>query len=181
MPNLKAMSSSPYKPSAAPNVKCSKQAVVSAELTALSEFVRAVMNEKDLNYRQVAERSGGLISHTTVFDVVNLRSKDVKAKTLRGLAKGLGVPEDEIFSVARGKSPADDPDYKNWKYAALFDDAKKLTPEQMREFETLMEIARREVTRMLQEQERETPRKQRRSRVVIQDEDALEEKVKKRA
>jgi transcriptional regulator with XRE-family HTH domain len=139
------------------------------------------MNEKELNYRQVAERSGGLISHTTVFDVVNLRSKDVKAKTLRGLAKGLGVSEDEIFSVARGKSPAEDPDYKNWRYASLFDDAKKLTPEQMRDFETIMEIARREVTRMLQEQERESPRKRKGVTVIIEDEDVSRAKAKKRA
>jgi transcriptional regulator with XRE-family HTH domain len=153
------MSSTFYKTFAAPNVKRSKQIVVSAQLQALSEFVRAVMNEKGLNYRQVAERSGGLISHTTVFDVVNLRSKDVKATTLRGLAKGLGVSDDEIFSVARGKSPTDDPEYKNWKYATLFDNAKQLTPEQMVKFENIMEIAQREVDRMLQEKANEPPRK----------------------
>lgn len=98
------MSSVIYKSFAAPNVNHSKQRVVSTQLEALSELVRTVMNEKGLNYRQVAERSGDLISHTTVFDVVNLRSKDVKAKTLRGLAKGLGVSEEEIFAVVRGKT-----------------------------------------------------------------------------
>jgi len=153
------MSSLSYKRLVAPNVKCSKQNVVSAQLQALSEFVRATMNEKGLNFRQVAERSGGLVSHTTVFDVVNLRSKDVKASTLRGLAKGLGVPEEEVFAVAQGNSPTNNPEYKNWRYAALFDDAQKLTPEQMTKFETIMEIARREVERMLQEQANDSPRK----------------------
>lgn len=135
-----------------------------------------------MNYRQVADRSGGLISHTTVFDVVNLRSKDVKAKTLRGLAKGLGVSEDEIFSVTRGKSPADNPEFKKWKFASLFDEAEQLTPEQMAKFEILMEMARREVQRMLQEQaEKDPPRKPRRvpeGTVVI---DATQGKEKKRA
>lgn len=153
------MSSTAYKCLVAPNVKCSKQNVVSAQLQALSEFVRVVMNEKGLNYRQVAERSGGLVSHTTVFDVVNLRSKDVKGRTLRGLAKGLGVTEEELFAVAQGKSPADDPEYKTWRYAALFDDAKQLTPEQMVKFETIMDMARREVERMLQEQANDSSRK----------------------
>lgn len=140
------------------------------------------MNEKELNYRQVAERSGGLISHTTVFDVVNLRSKDVKAKTLRGLAKGLGVSEDEIFSVTRGKSPTDNPDFKKWKFASLFDEAEQLTPEQMAKFEILMEMARREVQRMLQEQaEKEPPRKPRRVPEVRAVIDTTQGKEKKRA
>lgn len=176
------MSSLANKSSNAPNVKCSKQGVVSTQLKALSEYVRAVMNEKGLNYRQVAEHSGGLISHTTVFDVVNLRSKDVKAKTLRGLAKGLGVSEDEIFSVTRGKSPADNPDFKKWKFAALFDEAEQLTPEQMARFEIIMEMARREVQRMIQEQDQqEAPRRARRVPEVTTVINATQVEKKKRA
>jgi hypothetical protein len=72
----------------------------------------------------------------------------------------LGVPEEEVFAAYSGKKPVtDSAEYKNWRYAALFDDAQKLTPEQMTKFDTIMDIARREVERMLQEQANESPRK----------------------
>lgn len=157
------------------------QSGVSTERETLADYVRRVVRDKNLSYRQVAQLSNDAISHATVSDIINGRINNPSTSTLVGLAKGLGVPVEEVFAVARGKSPTEDPDYKNWKYAALFDDAKKLTPEQMREFEHLMEIARREVTRMLQEQEQEPPRKHRRAQVIIPDEDVPEERVKKRA
>lgn len=100
------MSSLFYAELGTPNVKCSKHCVVSAEQEHLPDYVRRVMSEKALNYREVARRSGGVISHTTVFDVVNQRTKDVKTETLTALAKGLGVSEDEIFAVARGMATA---------------------------------------------------------------------------
>lgn len=133
--------------------------VVSNEREPLADYVRRQIRDKDLSYRQVAQRSGGEISHATVSDIINGRITNPSTNTLVALSKGLGVPVEEIFAVARGKSPTEDPEYRNWKYAALFDDAKKLTPEQMAKFETIMEIARREVERMLQEQANESSRK----------------------
>jgi transcriptional regulator with XRE-family HTH domain len=141
------------------NVPRDKQSVVATERETLADYVRRVINEKGLSYRRVAEMSGGQISHVTVGEIINGNRTDIKTDTLLGLAKGLGVPAEEIFAVARGKSPADDPEFKTWKYAALFDDAKKLTPEQMVKFENIMDIARREVERMLQEKANEPPRK----------------------
>jgi transcriptional regulator with XRE-family HTH domain len=132
------MSSTIYKSFAAPNVNHSKQPVVSAQLETLSEYVRAVMNEKGLNYRQVAERSGDLISHTTVFDVVNLRSKDVKAKTLRGLAKGLGVSEEEVFAVVRGKTTSGDLAFDELRLLELY---RMLPPERRLETIAHLEVA----------------------------------------
>ncbi len=106
----------------------------------LPDYVRRIRIEKSLSTVDVERQSGNRISDSYVTRIEN----------------GY-VTEDEIFAVARGKSPTEDPDYKNWKFASLFDDAQKLTPEQMREFEHLMEIARREVQRMLQEQAKEPP------------------------
>lgn len=120
----------------------------------LADYVRRIRQEKGLSVQEVentARRAGLKISRSYVSQIENRYILSVTSAKLQALAKGLGVTEDEIFAVARGKSPADEPDYKNWKFASLFDDAQKLTPEQMKEFEHLMEITRREVQRMLQE------------------------------
>lgn len=67
------------------------------------------MEGKSLSTYDVARRSGNLITHQTVWSLLNAQGKDVKVGTLKALAKGLGVSEDEIFAVARGKSVSGDP------------------------------------------------------------------------
>jgi transcriptional regulator with XRE-family HTH domain len=148
---------------------------------ALSDYVRRIAFEKRLSYREIAKRTGQRISHGTVSDIINRRSKDIKAETLKALAVGLGVPEEEVFAIARGKDPEGNPNFKKWKFAALFDEAEQLTPEQMAKFEILMEMARREVQRMLQEQAKESPPKQRRAPDTAKVIDASQVKEKKRA
>jgi transcriptional regulator with XRE-family HTH domain len=133
--------------------------VNSRSIENLADYVRRIRQEKGLSTLDVERNSGNQITDGYVSQIENDYVKNVSLQKLKALAKGLGVPEDELLTVARGKSPAEDPEYRNWKYAALFDNAKKLTPEQMVKFETIMEIARREVERMLQEQAHESPRK----------------------
>lgn len=133
--------------------------VNSRSIENLSDYVRRIRQEKGLSTLDVERNSGNQITDGYVSQIENDYVKNVSLQKLKALAKGLGVPEDELLTVARGKSPSEDPEYRNWKYAALFDDAKKLTPEQMVKFETIMEIARREVERMLQEQANGSPRK----------------------
>ena len=129
----------------------------------LADYVRRVMSEKGLTYREVQARSRNSITTGGVSDIVQGKTKNPGIHTLSALARGLGVPEEEIIAVARGKDPEGNPDFKKWKFASLFDEAEQLTPEQMAKFEILMEMARREVQRMLQEQaEKEPPRKPKR-------------------
>lgn len=71
---------------------------------ALAEYVRQKMNEQNLSTYDVERRSGGQITHGSVWNILNQRVKDVKASTLRALAKGLGITEEQIFAIARGKS-----------------------------------------------------------------------------
>ncbi len=52
----------------------------------------------------MARRSRGLISHSTVYDVINGRNLNPSLSALRGLAKGLGVTEEELFASATGKT-----------------------------------------------------------------------------
>lgn len=165
--------------------KCSKHSGVSTERENLADYLRRVIKEKNLTYRQVAERSGGRISHAAISDIISGKTKEIKSGTISTLAKGLGVPEEEIFAVIRGKSPTDNPDFKKWKFAALFDEAEQLTPEQMAKFEIIMEMARREVQRMIQEQDQqeqqEAPRRARRVPEITTAINAAQEKKKKRA
>ena len=69
-------------------------------------------NEKNLNYRKVAWRSRGLISHGTVYDIISGRNLNPSLSSLRGLAKGLGITEEEMFAAATGKTLA-----KSWPLA----------------------------------------------------------------
>jgi transcriptional regulator with XRE-family HTH domain len=97
------MSSLFYKSNDILDVKRTRLPVVMALQESLRDYVRRIISEKGLNYREVSRRTGGAISHATVGDIVNGVSKDVRTATLRSLAKGLGVSEDEVFAVARGK------------------------------------------------------------------------------
>jgi len=147
----------------------------------LADYVKRIRRERGLSLKDVVRRSEGRISNGYVSQIENRYYINPTRDKLIALAKGLGVSEDEVFSVARGKSLSEDPDYKTWKYAALFDDAKRLTPEKMKRFETIMDIARREVTRMLEEQELEALHRSRRVPVPPKGENLLHEKEKNRA
>jgi transcriptional regulator with XRE-family HTH domain len=68
----------------------------------LQEYVDRIMTEKNLSTFDVARRSDGLISQSHVSRIQNGIVADPKSPKLVGLAKGLGVPEHEMFAVARG-------------------------------------------------------------------------------
>lgn len=87
----------------------------------LPDYVRRVIHEKGLNYREVARRSGGAISHGAVGHIVNGVSTDVRKDTLQALAKGLGVPEDELFAVARGKDIRE-PSFEHQRLIEMYED-----------------------------------------------------------
>jgi transcriptional regulator with XRE-family HTH domain len=73
----------------------------------LSEYTRRIIREKELNYRKVADAAkaaGYEISHSTVGNIVNKSTEDVGVETLRALAHGLGVPEDELINIAAKNS-----------------------------------------------------------------------------
>lgn len=76
--------------------------VMSTKHETLAEFVTRIMLEKRFSFRKVSEQSGGGISHSTVADIANGQRFDVKKDTLIALAKGLQVPANDIFRVARG-------------------------------------------------------------------------------
>lgn len=108
------------------------QFVVATERENLADFVRRIVHEKRLSYREVAMLSGGIVSHTTVADVVAGKNKNPKSDTLRGLAKGLGVSLDELTQIASGRKNAD-------RFVQFFGEGDELTE---REKQIVLEIAR---------------------------------------
>jgi transcriptional regulator with XRE-family HTH domain len=82
-----------------------KRKPVSSEQESLSDFVRRVIRDKRLTYRQVAARSGGRLGSATVSDIINNRRKNITTETLVALAAGLQVSEQELFAKAAGLAP----------------------------------------------------------------------------
>lgn len=80
----------------------------SSNQESLADYVRRVRNEKDLSTPDIERQSGGRITDAYVSRIENGYVKNVSPEKLQALAKGLGVPEDEIFAVARGKSVSGD-------------------------------------------------------------------------
>ena len=120
--------------------------VVSSEQEKISDYVRRVIRDKGLSYRQVAQNSGGAISHATVSDIINERNRNLSTATLVGIAKGLGVPEEEIFAVARGKA-LDTEEAFTGEFALLFKGFHDLSPEDQAEMRAMVRMLATEVER----------------------------------
>src|SRR5262245_37213533 len=72
----------------------------------LSDYVRRVMKENGVSYRDVeetAEKKGFHISNGYVSKIVSRAATNISVEKLRALSAGLNRPEEEVFAVARGE------------------------------------------------------------------------------
>lgn len=107
------------------NVTCF--AVNIQKLETLADFVRRVREEKRLSLNDVQQQSGNKIANSYVSRIENGIVTNVTPQKLSALAKGLGVSEDEVFAVARGKAIAyEDP----LDLRSLFDGWEEATQEE---------------------------------------------------
>lgn len=88
-------------------IRFGTHSVVDSERESIADFVRRVRREKDYSLAKVREQSGGNIAPSYLHKIESGDVKNVSPEKLSALAKGLGIPEDEIFAVARGKGEAD--------------------------------------------------------------------------
>jgi transcriptional regulator with XRE-family HTH domain len=79
-----------------------------------------------LSLNDVVRLSGHQIANSHVSRIENGLTTNVTTDKLRALAKGLSVPEEEIFAVARGKSVSGDLQLEESKLLEYF---RVLTPE----------------------------------------------------
>src|SRR5215475_2675443 len=75
---------------------------IKAKKIKLGDYIREVTDRKDLSDREVARRSRSGITPSYIGNIKNGRVDNPSVKKLQALARGLGVPEDELFRVARG-------------------------------------------------------------------------------
>ena len=110
----------------------------------LQEYVRRIMREKNLLPGDVQRNSKGKISDSYVSTII-AEPKNVSVEKLQALAQGLGVPEDEVFDVARGYSrPLDDERFRESLLYMLYEKAKTASPEKQKLINELIRIALRE-------------------------------------
>ncbi|HEY9285912.1 MAG TPA: helix-turn-helix transcriptional regulator [Pyrinomonadaceae bacterium] len=114
----------------------------------LAEFVSRVRQERRLSLNDVVRQSGNQIANSHVSRIENGLTTNVTTEKLRALAKGLGVSEEEIFTVARGgKLITSDDLADDEQVAALFYDYKDLTDEDKQELRAIWEMFREEIRR----------------------------------
>jgi transcriptional regulator with XRE-family HTH domain len=68
----------------------------------LAEYVARIIREKGLKHNEVKKLSGGKITDGYVRGIMTGKADNLSVAKLKALARGIGVPEDDIFKVARG-------------------------------------------------------------------------------
>lgn len=129
----------------------------------LADFVRRVLFEKGLSTYDVQKASDNGISAATVTKIINGDIRSSSIETLAALAKGLGVPEDRLFRVARGL-PADVPTDKAEILAEAFD-GRELSDADWQEIEAVikvMVVQRKAIRSAAEKREKPAPKSKRR-------------------
>jgi transcriptional regulator with XRE-family HTH domain len=121
----------------------------------LAEYVTRVIKEKRLKQEEVCRQSRGHITDGYIRGIMKGKARNLSVEKLKALALGLGVPEDELFRVARGLPAFDrvgQPEELTYcsiirlvgdsaKYRVVADllrEAAKLTPEKQEEALSLL-------------------------------------------
>jgi transcriptional regulator with XRE-family HTH domain len=126
---------------------------VSTEQESIGDYVRRVAKEKGLTFREVARRAG--LSSPTISDIVSGKTKQVKSSTITSLAKGLDVPEEEVFDVVRGASKSKN-GFDESEFALYHSKLQKLTAQQKRDFKIFWQAAKDAIDRMEREKNNKT-------------------------
>ena len=111
----------------------------------LGQYVRRVLKEKNLSLSEVEQRAQGEISDSYICSITTGSAGSVTVAKLKALARGLDVPEDDIFEVARGLQERDDGEFQVSDFALLFRKFKDLAPEDKGEVQALLQVLKREI------------------------------------
>ena len=130
------------------NVLYSKHSVVPSERESLAEFVRRVRAERKLSLNDVRVQSGLQIATSYLNRIENGEVTNVSLEKLKALARGLGVAEDEVVAIARGKSP-NVPEVFDSEIYIMFKGFEKLSDEDKAELLGTIRMLAAEVQRRL--------------------------------
>jgi transcriptional regulator with XRE-family HTH domain len=109
----------------------------------LSEYVDRVLKDKNLSTYDVERLSGKAISQSTVNRIANGEVQQPGPDTLKALAKGLDVPESELFAIVRGVT-----DTPKGRFAELYAQYNRLGSNEKKSADYLIEILEREISRL---------------------------------
>lgn len=107
----------------------------------LSDYVRRVRRAKGLTLRAISERAkrGGFkISHSTVSEVINEPGTSFGTETLKALAYGLGVPQEEVVNRAMGTVEENPSEYRRQLVEKLYDKMETDPPDKAKYTEALI-------------------------------------------
>lgn len=111
----------------------------------LADCVSRRMNDLNLSTHDVARISNGQISNGSVWNIINLRVKDVKDDTLAALAKGLSMTVDELQECASDQKQKKT--FTHSEIEVLLHEADNLTKKDLEEMRPIWEMVKAEVRR----------------------------------
>ncbi len=109
----------------------------------LQEYVLRVLHEKRLTCAEVERHSGRAISDSYVWHITAGQYRSLTVEKLQALARGLDVPEDEVFAAARGCSNLDQ--FEHSDFALLYRKYLSLSEQDKQGVDELLNSLRREI------------------------------------
>jgi transcriptional regulator with XRE-family HTH domain len=112
----------------------------------LGDYIRRVMNESDITFRELTIRSKNEISGAYVNDIIKGKTSNPSVDKLKALAKGLNRPEEELFEIARGTTkPSEDAEFKQSLYYMLYEKSKTASPQKRELIKSVLRMIDREL------------------------------------
>lgn len=116
------------------------------KLESLESFVRRVMREKNLKPGDVQRRSKGRVSDSYIGNILSGQARNLTVEKLKALAVGLGVDEEELFSVVRGsKKPIDDEGFRESLYFMLYEKSKTASVDKKKLIDSVLRMLHKEI------------------------------------
>jgi transcriptional regulator with XRE-family HTH domain len=84
----------------------------------LADYLRQKLNE-GATLRGIEERSGGSITHSYLSKLLSGAASNPSRDKLKAIALGLGVPEDEVFAAAQGRTRSESEVFNSEIYLML--------------------------------------------------------------
>ncbi|MEW6207665.1 MAG: helix-turn-helix transcriptional regulator [Acidobacteriota bacterium] len=111
----------------------------------LGAYIRRLLDERGLSFKDVEMRSGERISHSYVHQIASGQTKNLTVEKIRGLAAGLGVTEEEVFKVVCDTASAERSAFRNGEFAGLYQKYEALSERGKRRIRPLVEMLDREI------------------------------------
>jgi transcriptional regulator with XRE-family HTH domain len=109
--------------------------MVNKEDESFAEFIRRIRYEKRLSLNDVVEKSDGQVSNAYVSKVENGIIQKPSIPKLKGLAKGLDIPESQIIARAQGRGVEESEGFNRSRLARIWQKVEEID---LNEVETQM-------------------------------------------